>query len=208
MKISLHQKNTPVVFRGVSVPANSIYGTIKAENYNFVFVSMPKMDSFDKMPFVFYQNGRIVKNIYSAMLEYAISQSVKSLANDGKITLTHWNHKAEQRAEMRIVERKNKRKSERKEWQEIRSAQKNRDSAGHKPSKHTKAMRAKPNFYTAEYNDLSKRIYGESIDMNGTVRRCRNRTAEYMDGSGLGKFRGDMRPLNPQMPLKSGRKAR
>ena len=160
MKISLHQKNTPVVFRGVSVPANSIYGTIKAENYNFVFVSMPKMDSFDKMPFVFYQNGRIVKNIYSAMLDSAISQSVKSLANNGKITLVYWNHKAEQRAEMRIVERENKRKSERKERQEIRSAQKNRDSAGHKPSKHTKAMRAKPNFYTAEYNDLSKRIYG------------------------------------------------
>ena len=144
---------TPVVFHGVSVPANSIYGTIKAENYNFVFVSMPKMDSFNKMPFVFYQNGRIVKNIYSAMLESAISQSVKSLANDGKITLTYWNHKAEQKAEMRIVERENKRKSERKEWQEIRSAQKNRDSAGHKPSKHTKAMRAKPNFYTAEYNN-------------------------------------------------------
>ena len=109
MKVSLHQKNTPIVFRGVSVPANFIYGTIKAENYNFVFVSMPKMDSFDKMPFVFYQNGRIVKNIYSAMLESAISQSVKGLANDRKITLTHWNHKAEQRAEMRIVERKNKR---------------------------------------------------------------------------------------------------
>ena len=69
-------------------------------------------------------------------------------------------------------------------------------------------MRAKPNFYTAEYNDLSKRIYGESIDMNGTVRCCRNRTAEYMDGSGLGKFRGDMRPLEPVFPLKSGKKTR
>lgn len=78
-------------------------------------------------------------------------------------------------------------------------------SFGHKPKKHTKAFRGRDNFFTAEYNDTSKAIYGETVEMNGKSQKVYGKIAEYMDGSGLGTVRGDMRPLEPVMPIPSGK---
>lgn len=86
------------------------------------------------------------------------------------------------------------------------SASANRKSK--KAAKHTKAFRARNDSFTKEYNNASSLIYGETIEMNRRPQKVYGKIAEYMDGSGAGKIRGDMRPLEPVFPVPSGRKAR
>lgn len=77
-----------------------------------------------------------------------------------------------------------------------------------KAAKHTKAFRTRNGSFTEEYNNASSLIYGETIEMNRRPQKVYGKIAEYMDGSGAGKIRGDMRPLEPVFPVPSGRKAR
>ena len=86
------------------------------------------------------------------------------------------------------------------------SASANRKSK--KAAKHTKAFRTRNDSFTAEYNNASSLIYGKTIEMNRRPQKVYGKIAEYMDGSGAGKIRGDMRPLEPVFPVPSGRKAR
>lgn len=75
------------------------------------------------------------------------------------------------------------------------SASANRKSK--KAAKHTKAFRTRNDSFTAEYNNASSLIYGKTIEMNRRPQKVYGKIAEYMDGSGAGKIRGDMRPLEP-----------
>ena len=86
------------------------------------------------------------------------------------------------------------------------SASANRKSK--KAAKHTKAFRTRNDSFPEEYNNASSLIYGETIEMNRRPQKVYGKIAEYMDGSGAGKIRGDMRPLEPVFPVPSGRKAR
>ena len=86
------------------------------------------------------------------------------------------------------------------------SASANRKSK--KAAKHTKAFRTRNDSFTAEYNNASSLIYGKTIEMNRRPKKVYGKIAEYMDGSGAGKIRGDMRTLEPVFPVPSGRKAR
>lgn len=86
------------------------------------------------------------------------------------------------------------------------SASANRKSK--KAAKHTKAFRTRNDSFTKEYNNASSLIYGKTVEMNGRHKKVYGKISEYMDGSGAGKIRGDMRPREPVFPVPSGRRAR
>lgn len=53
-----------------------------------------------------------------------------------------------------------------------------------------------------EYQIASQEIYGGQIDMNGKIKFMSNKMAQYMDGNTTDGYR----PLNPQFPVKSGKR--
>ena len=53
-----------------------------------------------------------------------------------------------------------------------------------------------------EYQIASQEIYGGQIDMNGKIKFMNNKMAQYMDGNTTDGYR----PLNPQFPVKSGKR--
>lgn len=53
-----------------------------------------------------------------------------------------------------------------------------------------------------EYQIASQEIYGGQIDMNGKIKFMDNKMAQYMDGNTTDGYR----PLNPQFPVKSGKR--
>lgn len=53
-----------------------------------------------------------------------------------------------------------------------------------------------------EYQIASQEIYGGQIDMNGKIKFMDNKIAQYMDGNTTDGYR----PLNPQFPVKSGKR--
>lgn len=60
---------------------------------------------------------------------------------------------------------------------------------------------------THEYGTRSHVLYGESIDMNGKVKKI-EQVQNYMDGTGMSSSfdNRDRRPLNPIFPVKSGKR--
>ncbi len=60
---------------------------------------------------------------------------------------------------------------------------------------------------THEYGTRSHVLYGESIDMNGKVKKI-EQVQNYMDGTGMSSSfdNRDRRPLNPVFPVKSGKR--
>lgn len=60
---------------------------------------------------------------------------------------------------------------------------------------------------THEYGTRSHILYGESIDMNGKVKKI-EQVQNYMDGTGMSSSfdNRDRRPLNPVFPVKSGKR--
>lgn len=60
---------------------------------------------------------------------------------------------------------------------------------------------------THEYRTRSHVLYGESIDMNGKVKKI-EQVQNYMDGTGMSSSfdNRDRRPLNPVFPVKSGKR--
>lgn len=60
---------------------------------------------------------------------------------------------------------------------------------------------------TYEYGTRSHVLYGESIDMNGKVKKI-EQVQNYMDGTGMSSSfdNRDRRPLNPVFPVKSGKR--
>ena len=60
---------------------------------------------------------------------------------------------------------------------------------------------------THEYGTRSHVLYGESIDMNGKVKKI-EQLQNYMDGTGMSSSfdNRDRRPLNPVFPVKSGKR--
>mgnify|MGYP000739525063 FL=1 len=60
---------------------------------------------------------------------------------------------------------------------------------------------------THEYGTRSHILYGESIDMNGKIKKI-EQVQNYMDGTGMSSSfdNRDRRPLNPVFPVKSGKR--
>lgn len=60
---------------------------------------------------------------------------------------------------------------------------------------------------TPEYGTRSHFLYGESIDMNGKIKKI-EQVQNYMDGTGMGSSfdNRDRRPLTPVFPIKSGKR--
>lgn len=60
---------------------------------------------------------------------------------------------------------------------------------------------------TPEYGTRSHVLYGESIDMNGKIKKI-EQVQNYMDGTGMGSSfdNRDRRPLTPVFPIKSGKR--
>lgn len=60
---------------------------------------------------------------------------------------------------------------------------------------------------THEYGTRSHVLYGESIDINGKVKKI-EQVQNYMDGTGMSSSfdNRDRRPLNPVFPVKSGKR--
>lgn len=60
---------------------------------------------------------------------------------------------------------------------------------------------------THEYGTRSHVLYGESIDMNGKVKKI-EQVQNYMDGTGMSSYfdNRDRRPLNPVFSAKSGKR--
>lgn len=60
---------------------------------------------------------------------------------------------------------------------------------------------------THEYGTRSHVLYGESIDMNGKIKKI-EQVQNYMDGTGMSSSfdNRDRRPLNPVFPVKSGKR--
>lgn len=81
------------------------------------------------------------------------------------------------------TEQRQKIRQERAKNRELRSMQANKEVAGHKPSKHTKAFRGRKDAsLPSEYIDISRQNYGESIDFGGKIREMNAELASYMDG--------------------------
>jgi hypothetical protein len=59
-----------------------------------------------------------------------------------------------------------------------------------------------PIVLSKEYQIASQEIYGGQIDVNGRIRFMDNKMAQYMDGNTTDGYR----PLNPQFPVKSGKR--
>lgn len=82
---------------------------------------------------------------------------------------------------------------------------------GHKsrlPSKHVENYAPHVKM-ESEYRRHSIAIYGQEIDVNGKKYNIgTSRMATYMDGSGMGSHfdNSDRRPLEPQFPVKSGKR--
>jgi hypothetical protein len=58
------------------------------------------------------------------------------------------------------------------------------------------------------YSELSCTLYGESIEMDGKQKKLNRSMQTYMDGTGMSsRFdNSDRRPLEPQFPVKSGKR--
>lgn len=58
------------------------------------------------------------------------------------------------------------------------------------------------------YSELSCTLYGESIEMNGKQKKLNRSMQTYMDGTGMSSHfdNSDRRPLEPQFPVKSGKR--
>ena len=59
-----------------------------------------------------------------------------------------------------------------------------------------------PIVLSKEYQIASQEIYGGQIDVNGRIRFMDNKMAQYMDGNTTEGYR----PLEPQFPVKSGKR--
>lgn len=59
-----------------------------------------------------------------------------------------------------------------------------------------------PIVLSKEYQIASQEIYGGQIDVNGRIRFMDNKMSQYMDGNTPDGYR----PLNPQFPVKSGKR--
>lgn len=192
-------------FGKLIVPNGHIYGTING----FDFIAEPKIcREYHKIHKVkVFKNNRVCglpkKDVVNAI--------VSAIMQNNTLKLSEWDYAADWEKAVKADTIAREHAAQVRDRQMIQSAHANRASAGHKPSKHTKAFRPNDNFFTAEYNDASVRIYGKSIDINGRVRKCTGKTAEFLDGAGCcakSFDNADRRPLEPVFPLKSGKKAR
>lgn len=203
----IHQNNSgyPMGWKSFIVPANYVYGTISG----FDFVAVPIADrKFRKVPIV--EVCKKMHKISKAKKDYpAISSAIIDAILDCQtVKLLSWNYMADFKKAVKADAIAREHTAEVRNHKAIVSAHANRVSAGKKAAHRTKAFRPNDNYFTAEYNRASVVIYGRSVEMNGRKRKCTGKTAEYMDGSGLGTVRGDMRPLAPVFPVPSGKKAR
>ena len=192
-------------FGKLLVPNGYIYGTING----FDFIAEPKISrKYHKIHKV-----NVFKNNHVCGLpkKDVVDAIVNTIIQNSTLKLSEWDYTAdwEKAVKTDIIAREHT--AQMRDRQMIKSAQANRASAVHKPNKHTKAFRHNDNYFTAEYNDASVRIYGKSVDINGRVRKCTGKTAEFLDGAGCcakSFDNADRRPLEPVFPLKSGKKAR
>lgn len=192
-------------FDKLLVPNGYIYGTINGFN----FIAEPKISrKYHKIHKV-----KVYKNNHVCGLpkKDVINAIISAIMQDSTLKLSEWDYATDWEKAVKADTTAREHTAQVRERQMIRSAHANRASAGHKPSKHTKAFRSNDNYFTAEYNKASVRIYGKSVDINGKVRRCTGKTAEFLDGAGCcakSFNNADRRPLEPVFPLKSGKKAR
>ena len=117
------------------------------------------------------------------MFEHPIKfvNAVKAAFVAHSIQLYSWKCHVDAITASKITE-ENKR-VERVEKREMRQMQRNADTAGHKPSKHTKAFRGKKYASLDEsYVELSRFTYGDEIDFGSKVRQMNASLASYMDG--------------------------
>lgn len=127
-----------------------------------------------------------VKWVFEHPAEFV--NAIKKAFMAHKIRLYSWKCHVDGLAASKIAaesetEQRHKIRKKRAENRELRSMQANKEVAGHKPSKHTKAFRGKNNAcLSAEYVDLSRQNYGESIDFGNTVLPMNASLASYMDG--------------------------
>lgn len=186
------------------VPNGCVYGTING----FDFIAEPRMCcEYRKIPVQVYQNGYVVRHPEKRV----IGSIVSAIMQNSTLKLSKWDYAVDWEKAVKADTIAREHTEQVRECKMIRSAHANRTSAGHRPSKHTKAFRSNDNFFTAEYNDASIRIYGKSVDINGRVHKCTGKTAEFLDGAGCcakSFDNADRRPLEPVFPLKSGKKAR
>lgn len=200
-KIQQNNSGYPISWKSFIVPANYVYGAING----FDFVAVPIADrKFYKVPIV--EVCKKTHKISKAKKDYPVISSaiINAILDCQTVKLLAWDYMADFKKAIKAD-------AEVRDHKAIASAHANRVSAGHKPSKHTKAFRHNDNYFTAEYNDASVRMYGQSVDINGRVRRCTGKTAEFLDGAGCcakSFDNADRRPLEPVFPLKSGKKAR
>lgn len=127
-----------------------------------------------------------VKWVFEHPTEFV--NAIKKAFMAHKIRLYSWKCHVDGLAASKIAaesetEQRQKIRQERAKDRELRSIQANKEVAGHKPSKHTKAFRGKNNAsLPSEYVGLSRQNYGERIDFGNIVRPMNASLASYMDG--------------------------
>ena len=97
-----------------------------------------------------------------------------------QITLYNWTKTVNARAVAYLEAEQKRTKAEEKKV--IRQSAENRDTAVHKPAKHTNAFRGKDPTVSYEYVDVSRKHYGTEIDFGGYFKPMNAMTASYMDG--------------------------
>ena len=109
---------------------------------------------------------------------------IKKAFVEHKIQLYSWKAHVDGLVASKMAEdAKAEQRQRRVEACEMRSMQSNREFAGHKPNKHTKAFRGPRHVaLSAEYVDISRQNYGEEIDFGNKVRPMTASVASYMDG--------------------------
>lgn len=114
----------------------------------------------------------------------ATVNAIKNAFMCKKIRLYSWKYHIDAITASKIsAEREAECRQRRIEASEMRSMQSNKEAAGHKPQRRTKAFRGRKNAsLSAEYVDLSRQNYGEAIDFGNTVRPMSASLASYMDG--------------------------
>lgn len=179
------QSNAPMLFHGNLVNVDDLYGV-----YNgVIFITNPRAFQTGIYPgMVVLNNGKWVK-----ICPTKISAFLLDAIHGKRIHVWKIKTRAEKEAEAR-------KKREAESYH--RAFDDNCNSCVRRSKGKGQGHCSAPVPLSEEYRIASQEIYGGQIDMNGKIKFMDNKMAQYMDGNTTDGYR----PLNPQFPVKSGKR--
>lgn len=178
-----------MTYNGCKVPYMGLYGTLNGKE----FVAEPRLNLETREMRLKHRNLK-TKSRWDDIPDKKIVSHIVLAAKAGCIQLYKWDTKM-------VPPDQNKARKEAEFWC--------KEAANPDTIRRFKVKVKYQNspMTTPEYGTRSHVLYGESIDMNGKIKKI-EQVQNYMDGTGMGSSfdNRDRRPLTPVFPIKSGKR--